>query len=208
MAAATIGLTFAVIIAVAIAVGRGRTRVVLIAGTAVATLLLCVLALAGPLRGRVADLATAHGGGLSLSARGFAWTAGFRLADDYPWTGSGFGAVGDVLPAYLPRGESGSWGELHNDYLEIYVSGGAIAAVLAAWLAAAYALRVWSVWRVVRAHAASGRLLTTLGLILGLVGLAAHEFVDFNLQVPANALLFVVTAAICVSPLERSSEGP
>ena len=101
-------------------------------------------------------------------------------------------------------GESGDWGELHNDYLELYVAGGAIAALLAAWLTVNYASRVW---RVARSDAAAGRLLPTLGLILGLASLALHEFVDFNLQIPANALLFVVMAAICVSPLARSAEG-
>ena len=204
MAAATIGLAYLVLIAVAIAGGRGRKRIVLIAVTAAAALLLCVVAIAGPLRGRVAEFAATHSGGLSLSTRGLAWTAGLRLAEDYPWTGSGFGALGDVLPAYLPRGESGYWSQLHNDYLELYVAGGAVAAVLVAWLTVTFG---WRVWRVARSEAVSGRLLAMLGPILGLVALAVHESVDFNLQVPANALLFVVMAAMCVSPLARSAEG-
>ena len=204
MAVATIGATSAVLIAFALAGGRGRNRLVLTVTTSAAALLLCVLALAGPLRGRVADFAATHSGGMSVSLRGVVWTAGLRMADDFRLVGTGFGVDGDVLPAYLPRGESGDWGELHNDYLELYVAGGAIAALLAAWLTVNYASRVW---RVARSDAAAGRLLPTLGLILGLVSLALHEFVDFNLQIPANALLFVVMAAICVSPLARSAEG-
>ena len=204
MAVATIGVTYAVLIAVALAGFRGRKRVVLIAASAVAALLLCVIALTGPLRGRVADFAATHAGGVSFSIRGFAWTAGLRMAGDFRLAGTGFGADGDVLAAYLPRGESGDWGELHNDYLELCVAGGAVAALLAAWLTLNYARRAW---RVVRSDAASGRLLPSLGLLLGLVALAVHEFVDFNLQIPANALLFVVMAAMCVSPLARSAEG-
>ncbi len=205
MAAATIGLTYAVLIAVAIVAEQGRKRVVLIAGAAAGALLLFVIAIAGPLRGRVDDFVATHLEGVSLSARGFAWTAGLRMAGDFPWTGTGFGAAGDVLPAYLPRGESGNWSEIHNDYLELVVAGGALAALIAAWLTATY---VWRVWRVARWETASGRLLPTLGLILGLVALAVHESVDFNLQIPANALLFVVMAAMCVSPLARSAEEP
>jgi len=205
MAAATIGLAYLVLVAVAIASGRGRKRIVLLAGTGATALLIGVIAIAGPLRGRIDDFAATHSGALSQNVRGLAWTAGLQLAEDYRWTGSGFGALGDVLPAYLPRGESGSWSEMHNDYLEIYVAGGAVAALLAAWLTAMF---VWRVWRIARSEAASGRLLPTLGLILGLVALAVHESVDFNLQIPANALLFVVMAAMCVSPLARSAERP
>jgi len=204
MAVVMLGLTYAILLAVAIAGSRGRHRVVLIVGTGVAAALLFTMALVGPLRGRVADFAARHSGGVSSNVRGIAWTAGLAIGDDFTVAGTGFGAVGDVLPAYLPRGEAGDWEQLHNDYLEVYVAGGAVAALLAAWLAAVYASRVW---RVVREDAGRGRFLSTLGLVLGLVALAAHEFVDFNLQIPANALLFVVIAAMCVSPLARSAEG-
>src|SRR6185369_2769708 len=101
--------------------------------------------------------------------------------------------------------DSGIWNKLHNDYLELYVAGGAVAVALCAWLTVAF---VWRAWRVSRIAAARGRLLSALGLALGLIALAVHELVDFNLQIPANALLFVVLAAICVSPLGRSVEGP
>ena len=33
-----------------------------------------------------------------------------------------------------------------------------------------------------------------------------HSFVDFNLHIPANALLFTVLVAIVVSPLPKSYE--
>jgi hypothetical protein len=49
--------------------------------------------------------------------------------------------------------------------------------------------------------------LPRLGLTLGLIALAVHETVDFNLQIPANALLFVVLAAIAVAPLTREGNA-
>jgi O-antigen ligase len=94
---------------------------------------------------------------------------------------------------------------LHNDYLEVYLAGGLAAAALVAWLAVGYATRAFGV---VRSELARGSGLASLGLALGLLALAAHEAVDFNLQVPANALLFVVIAAIGVSPLAPTAEGP
>jgi O-antigen ligase len=126
------------------------------------------------------------------------------MARDYAVTGSGFGAFSDLIPAYLPRGDDGAWLQLHNDYLEVGLAGGFVAAALVAWLALAYAARIA---RVVRSEFARGRGLPSLGLTLGLGALAVHEAVDFNLQVPGNALLFVVIAAIGVSSLRRATEG-
>ena len=203
MAAATIGVASLVLIALAIRRGRGRRF--LLAGTVSAALLLSAIVLYGPLRGRVADFEAVHRGGASPNARSLAWTAGIRMGEDYMLTGSGFGAFSDVFPAYLPRGDKEAWLQLHNDYLEVYLAGGLVAAALVAWLAVAYSVRMV---RVVRSEWSRRRGLPSIGLALGLLALAAHEAVDFNLQVPANALLFVVIAAIGVSPLAGSAEGP
>ena len=127
------------------------------------------------------------------------------MAGDYTLTGSGFGAFSEIIPAYLPRGESEHWLQLHNDYLELYLAGGLVAVALVAWLAVTFVVRVA---RAVWSESGRDRLLPSLGLALGLLAIAAHEAVDFNLQVPANALLFVVIAAMAVSPLAGSTDGP
>jgi len=50
---------------------------------------------------------------------------------------------------------------------------------------------------------ASGAL--TVAALLGCVGILVHSFVDFNLQIPANAALFYVLCAIAASgPLQES----
>ena len=127
------------------------------------------------------------------------------MAGDYTLTGSGFGAFSELISAYLPRGEGEHWFQLHNDYLEVYLAGGLVAAALVSWLAVVFAVRAV---RAVRTESAHGRLLPSLGLAVGLLALAVHETVDFNLQVPANALYFVVIAAIGLSPLAGSAEDP
>jgi O-antigen ligase len=204
MAAITIGVASTVLIAIAIASHRGRGRTALLAGTVVAALALGALAVSGPLRGRIVDFEAVHQGEVSRNVRGLVWSAGLRMARDYPVSGSGFGAFGEIFPAYLPRGESGRWQQAHNDYLEVYLGGGVVAAGLVLWLAVAFGARLA---RALRAHAAQGRLLPALGLALGLLALAVHETVDFNLQIPANALLFVVIAAMGVAPLSRSERA-
>jgi hypothetical protein len=45
----------------------------------------------------------------------------------------------------------------------------------------------------------------TMAALLGCVGILVHSFLDFNLQIPANAALFYVLCAIAASaPLQES----
>jgi O-antigen ligase len=203
-AVATIAAASVVLVVTALTVSRGRRRAALAGLSVVVAVLLAAVAVVGPLRERVADFQAVQSDGVSGSARVLAWRAGWAMASDYVLAGSGFGAFVDVFPEYMPHGEGDTWLQLHNDYLEAVVGGGLIAAALAAWLAAAYARRAGAA---LRRAAAEHRLLPSLGLLLGLAAIAVHELVDFNLQIPANALLFVVAAALAIAPLARASEG-
>ena len=45
----------------------------------------------------------------------------------------------------------------------------------------------------------------TVAALLGCIGILVHSFLDFNLQIPANAALFYVLCAIAASkPLQES----
>jgi O-antigen ligase len=200
-AAVTTALTSLTLLAVAIVARRGHGRSKVLRGAALTVVLLGAVAAFGPMRGRIAEFNTLHEVPSSDDVRLQGWSAGLRMAHDFVWAGSGFGAFSELVPAYLPRGESELWAQLHNDYLEVFLAGGVIAAALVVWLAAAFGVRLF---RAVRTESRNGRLLPALGLALGLVALAVHEAVDFNLQMPANALLFVAIAAIAVAPAGRT----
>jgi hypothetical protein len=45
----------------------------------------------------------------------------------------------------------------------------------------------------------------SLAALLGCSGILFHSFVDFNLQIPANAALFYVLCGLAASPLAKSS---
>jgi O-antigen ligase len=110
-----------------------------------------------------------------------------------------------MFQRYLPAGAAKRWGHAHNDYLELLLDGGAIAALLVAWLIWGYASRV-----VRRLRSRSGGLsVTRLGLAIGVASLAAHAVVDFNHQIPANALVWVSCCALLipVGTMERGTEG-
>ena len=90
----------------------------------------------------------------------------------------------------VPR--QASWNFVHNDYLQLLVEGGFLGLVLAIW-----AIVLWL------RHFHSGfKTVTNIenkniryGLGCSVIALLIHSFMDFNLHIPANALLF----AICLS---------
>jgi len=46
----------------------------------------------------------------------------------------------------------------------------------------------------------------TFGFLSGITAILVHSISDFNLHIPANALLFTILAAIVVVPLPKSSQ--
>lgn len=133
-----------------------------------------------------------------------AWRASLSMLADHPIAGIGYGAFGWVFPRYLPAGEAQPWAQLHNDPLEMLVSGGIVGGALFAWLAVAAIRRLTAGHRAI---ASGSRRLGNLGLLAGIASLGLHALVDFNHQIPANALLFVAAAAAAAPPPEGAREG-
>ncbi|HKQ61453.1 MAG TPA: O-antigen ligase family protein, partial [Candidatus Polarisedimenticolaceae bacterium] len=129
-----------------------------------------------------------------------AWRSSAGMLADYPLTGCGFGAFADVFPRYMPAGEPKRWGQLHNDYLQLLVEGGAVSGLLLLALLVPFWARVG---RLALRRGPRGRSLEAVGLVLGIASLSVHALWDFNHQIPANALLFVALAAIAVAKAER-----
>jgi tetratricopeptide (TPR) repeat protein len=121
------------------------------------------------------------------------WRSAGPIFRDFPLTGIGFGAFSTVFPRYAPPGFYRWARDVHNDFYEVLLEGGLVAAVLVLWLTWVYAARLMRQLR-----SSSEISPQRLGLVLGLLALGLHAAVDFNHQIPANALLFVVFAAMAV----------
>ena len=93
--------------------------------------------------------------------------------------------------------------QAHNDYLQLLVETGLAGFSIAVWFLvlvfrqAAGKLKNWT-------ENASGAL--AVAALLGCVGILVHSFLDFNLQIPANAALFYVVCAIAASPPLQESQ--
>lgn len=156
-----------------------------------------------------------------LSADQLASSAGFRgeLARTslhgalafWPW-GSGWGTYDMVYPRFQPASLPGFANHAHMDYVEMLFEGGIFFVVLAAaflWLAGERALRLArTAWRK-RTLDREAMAATLCGL--GLLGLLLHSLVDFNLRIPANAILGALLAGAYLRPLphqRRSHDRP
>ncbi|TDG12899.1 O-antigen ligase domain-containing protein [Seongchinamella unica] len=113
----------------------------------------------------------------------------------FPLTGSGGGSYYGVFPNFQPADLPGFYDHAHNDYLEFAVELGlpAAAALLAVViLCAVQALRALRTRRTPLLRGAAFAVLMTIAWA------AIHSTADFNLQIPANALTFVIILAMAV----------
>jgi hypothetical protein len=132
-----------------------------------------------------------------LGGRAGAWGDAWRIHQAFPWFGTGLNTYGSAT-LLLQEFEKATahYVEAHNDYLQLLVEGG--------WLVAAPALVLLVLFvREVRRRFREGRDDRTgywirLGAVTGLVAIAFQEIVEFSLQMPGNAALFTVLAAVAV----------
>jgi O-antigen ligase len=125
-----------------------------------------------------------------------------RMLIKKPFLGWGLGTFPIVYPEFRSFYTSLFVNQAHNDYLQLLVEAGLVGFSIAIWFLvlvfrqAASKLTNWT-------ETASGAM--TVAALLGCVGILVHSFLDFNLQIPANAALFYVLCAIAASaPLQES----
>jgi len=112
---------------------------------------------------------------------------------DFPLTGSGGGSFYGVFPNYQ-RGESlGFHQHAHNDYLEFAVELGLPATGV---LVAFVSLALWSAYKLQSHRRTALYKGAGFAVTMTIIWAAIHSATDFNLQIPANALTFVVILAL------------
>lgn len=123
----------------------------------------------------------------------------------HPWTGTGLGTLVVAYPKYESFYDGLVVDHAHNDYLELLADMGLAGGLCGV---AFVGLLVWRALQNLRS--AEGRTARSLyaGALAACAGLLLHSFVDFNLHIPANALLFLLLASIATSTMEENAELP
>jgi O-antigen ligase len=115
------------------------------------------------------------------------WKGTRAMIADYPGTGTGPGTFAVAYPPYQAPGYSLLSRYAHNDYLQFTAEAGIpaipVMLVLLYWFFRTGFTRLKS-----RSRQTMG---ITLGAMAALVALLIHSYSDGNLQIPANALLFI-----------------
>ncbi len=126
----------------------------------------------------------------------------FHMFFRRPVLGWGLGAFPIVYPEFRSFYTTFFVNEAHNDYLQLLVETGLAGFAIAVWFLvlvfrqAAKKIKDWN-------QTSTGAL--TVAALLGCIGILVHSFLDFNLQIPANAALFYVLCAIAAArPLHEN----
>ena len=129
-----------------------------------------------------------------------------RYWGDYWWTGSGGGSFYGGFPHYRELDVRAFYDYAHNDYLQFAAETGMVGiALLGAIVGLSLGAAVLAQYRR-RDPLMKG---IACGSLMGIVALLIHSMVDFNLQIPANAMTFVLLLALASHSLhlQRASEN-
>jgi O-antigen ligase len=127
---------------------------------------------------------------------------GIHMFAKRPILGWGLGTFSTAYPQFRTFYTHFSVNEAHNDYLQFLVESGL----------AGFGIILWFLARTLRngfrklenwTDDINGAV--AVASLLGITGILVHSFVDFNLQVPANAAWFYVLCALAATPYRLES---
>ena len=118
--------------------------------------------------------------------------------------GSGPGTFLDTFPRFQDISQADFIiNQAHNDYLEWLYDGGLIAGALIIAMLAIYFSRWVGVWK--KGEWGEFRFIQ-VGAGIGMLLVLLHEFVDYNLMIPANIIYFSFFAAVFFHKYEETSD--
>jgi O-antigen ligase len=130
----------------------------------------------------------------------------WRIFLDHRWTGTGLGTLQTVFPAYETLYDGKVVNHTHNDYLEALAETGIAGGLCCAWFLGV--LFFDSLKQLLQTDKSFAAALHLSGLV-GCSGFLVHSLVDFNLHIPANALLFLLMAHLATGEVRpASSQSP
>jgi len=152
-------------------------------------------------------------GQVELDLRRDIWTAAEQMWLDHFWWGAGPAHYDYRFREYRPERVQLQPDRAHNDYLNLLADWGAAGGIIVLAGMAAFAAGLWETRKHVRraesdlgGRGTSNRFAFFLGASAGLLALAVHSVVDFNLHIPANAILGVTLLALLTSNLRFATE--
>jgi O-antigen ligase len=124
----------------------------------------------------------------------------------HPITGAGLGTLVAVYPRYETVYDGFIVQHVHNDYIEALAETGVAGGVCGFAFLWLFFRDAKKAFQAERSQFETG---LRAGAIVAVSGLLLHSFVDFNLHVPSNALLFLLQAYLATAdPVIQDWRGP
>lgn len=134
------------------------------------------------------------------------WRPALQMWSTNPWWGVGPGHYDHRFRAWRPVPQQRQPDHAHNDYVEALADWGIAGAALIAAAVTLLGAGVFKTWKSVggtqsdlSGRGGSTKFALVLGAALGLLAILFHSTVDFNLHIPANAILAVTLMAVLSS---------
>lgn len=122
---------------------------------------------------------------------------------EQPFTGIGAGNFSSVFPNYQQADIGEHYYHVHNDYLE-FISESGLIGLLPLALAVLYCL--FLTVKTMRQRHSPLMLGMAFAAFMGILSILIHSTVDFNLQIPANAVMFLLLMSLAI--ISASLESP
>lgn len=121
------------------------------------------------------------------------WKDSLCIVKDYALFGSGFGTYENTFMRYQTRYPQMLFDHAHNDYVELLTDTGLIGFIIVLLLVSVFFITSYRGW--LRRRGTFEKCIGAGGLA-SCLAIAVHSATDFNLHIPANALLLTVIAAL------------
>lgn len=143
-------------------------------------------------------------GGIRVAGRWGIWQDTLRLIQQHPWLGTGLGTFPVAYPAVQTAHLNRFVNHAHNDYLEVASEIGVFGAAI---LFGAILYTFVAVIRGVGRNHNPISQATGIGAAGALAAILCHSLTDFNLYIPANALVFSVVLGLGYLTSQSEIEG-
>jgi O-antigen ligase len=134
--------------------------------------------------------------GKSLALRRGIWSDTRRVIDDFPLAGTGLNTFAAAMEVYQTGFSRQNVREAHNDYLQLMAEGGVLVGIPIAATILLFAAAIRH--RFTSAEDDPKTSWLRVGAATGIAAIALQSAVEFSLQMPGNAVCFVVLAAVAL----------
>jgi O-antigen ligase len=162
---------------------------------------------------RARQLVNRESGQIDDDARFSIWSSAYHMWRENPWWGVGPDHFDRRFRVFRTPDIQMQPERVHNDFLNTLADWGAVGAALVTSAFVLLGLAVVKIWPAVRItqrdigeKKRSNKFAFVLGASIGLIAILLHSFVDFNMHIPANAIVVATLMALLSSHLRFATD--